>query len=177
MVNYDAQVSQIPTPYYTSTPAASHKRKIGLMLAGGLIGMNAYYLPIKKDVFIQRAFDITKNNADEKIAVLKGIAEEVADNNISTESKMILQDMGLPEDITAITNKCTELDKKVSDPTSVKSLKESFNRNFKNYKKNPASMDSTCAEAFRAIKRNKFRWGVGIGAAIGLALGLMTSRD
>ena len=39
--------------YYPSSPSASKKRKIGATIAGGLIGMNAYYLPIKKDVFVQ----------------------------------------------------------------------------------------------------------------------------
>lgn len=30
------------------------------MMAGALIGMNAYYLPVNKDLFVQRAIDITK---------------------------------------------------------------------------------------------------------------------
>jgi ElaB/YqjD/DUF883 family membrane-anchored ribosome-binding protein len=176
MVNYDAQVGQMPTPYYTSS-SGSRKRLMGLTLAGGLIGMNAYYLPVKKDTFVSRAFNITKKEADEKIAVLKSIAEEVAQNDISTESKMILQDMGVAEDVVAITNKCSALDKSVSEPARVKALKEGFSRNFNTYKRNVASMDNVCAKAFKAVKQNKFKWGVGIGSAIGLALGLIASRD
>jgi ElaB/YqjD/DUF883 family membrane-anchored ribosome-binding protein len=177
MVNYDAQVGQMPTPYYTGSSSGSRKRKIGLTLAGGLIGMNAYYLPVQKDSFVNKAFSITKKEADEKISVLKNIAEEVAQDKVSTESKMILQDMGVAEDVVAITNKCSELDKSTSDPARVKALKEDFNRNFKTYKKDVASMDNVCAKAFKAVKQNKFKWGAGIGGAIGLALGLMTSRD
>ena len=38
--------------YYQPSPSASRKRKIGATIAGGLIGMNAYYLPVKKDSFV-----------------------------------------------------------------------------------------------------------------------------
>lgn len=76
------------------------------MLAGGLIGMNAYYFPVKKDVFVQNAFDLTKAEADNQIAVLTKIAQEVDKKNVSTQSKMILQEMGLAEDVVQITNKC-----------------------------------------------------------------------
>lgn len=175
MVNYDAQVGQMPTPYYSQS--GSRKRKIGATLAGAMIGMNAYYIPVTKDSFVNKAFDITKKEADEQIATLKSIAEEVAEGKVSTESKMILQDMGLSEDVVTITNKCSALDKNVSDPDTVKSLKKDFSRNFKKYKKDAATMDNTCAKAFKAVKWNKFKWGLGIGAGVGLALSLMTSRD
>lgn len=177
MVNYDAQVGQMPIPYSTVSSSGARKRKIGLTLAGAMIGMNAYYLPVQKDSFVNRAFDVTKKEADEQISTLKSIAEEVANGNVSTESKMILQDMGLSENVSTITNKCTALDRKVSDPASVKSLKANFSRNFNSYKKNIALMDNNCAKAFKGVKQNKFKWGAGIGAGIGLALGLMTSRD
>lgn len=177
MVNYDAQVGQMPTPYYSVSPSGARKRKIGATLAGAMIGMNAYYIPIKKDTFVNRAFNITQKEAEEQINTLKSIAEEVADNKLSTESKMILQDMGLSADVTAITNKCTALDRRVSDPDSVKSIKRDFSRNFDKYKKDVSLMDNNCAKAFKAIKQNKFKWGAAIGAGIGLALSLMSSRD
>lgn len=177
MVNYEAQVNQIPTPYYTASPSGAKKRLVGLTLAGGLIGMNAYYLPVKKNAFINRAFDITKDQANNQIEKLKSIAEEVANNKVSTESKMILQDMGLTEDVVNITNKCTALDRSVSNPDAVKTLKNDFAQNFARYKKDISLMDNNCAKAFKAIKQNKFKWGAGIGAGIGLVLGLMTSRD
>ena len=177
MVDYNAQVNQIPTPYVNVSSSGSKKRKIGAAMAGALIGMNAYYVPVSKDSFVNRAFDITKKKAEQEINMLKNIAEEVAGDKVTTESKMILQDMGLAEDVVAITNKCSALDRSVTDPANVKTLKADFASNFKSYKKDVSLMDNTCAEAFRAIKRNKFKWGAGIGAAIGLALGLITSRD
>ena len=175
MVNYDARIDQMPAQCYTAT--GSNKRKIGATLAGAMVGMSAYYIPVTKDLFVNKAFNLTKNEADKQIAILKSIAEEVANRKVSTESKMILQDMGLAEDITDITNKCTALDKSVSEPTAVKSLKQNFSRNFESYKKNIALMDNICAKAFQAIKQNRLKWGIGIGAGVGLALSLMTSRD
>ena len=163
--------------YYQPSPSASRKRKIGATIAGGLIGMNAYYLPVKKDSFVQKAFDVTKDEANAQIIALTKAAKEVEANNISTESKMILQEMGLSENLQAITQKCIELDHKVSNPAEVKRLKANFDSNFKNYKKTPALMDNNCANAFKAIKRSKFWWGTGIGSAIGLALSLMASRN
>ncbi len=171
--------AQIPSnmTYYQSNPSASRKHKIGAMMAGGLIGMNAYYLPVKKDTFVQRAFDITKLNTQKQISTLAKIAKEIDENKISTESKMILQEMGLEQDIDAITKKCIELDKTITDETSVKNLKDKFIKNYDTFKKQPSLMDNTSNEAFKAVKRNKFKWGLGIGAAIGLVLGLITSRE
>lgn len=163
--------------YYPSNPSASRKRKIGATIAGGLIGMNAYYLPVKKDIFVQKAFDVTREEANAQIQALARAAQEVESKKVSPESKMILQEMGLSEDFKAITNKCIEIDKKVSDPANVKRLKNDFDTNFKSYKKTPALMDNNCATAYKAIKKNKFWWGIGIGGAIGLALSLMGSRD
>ncbi len=163
--------------YYPTSRSGQIKRAIGMTMTGGLIGMTAYYTPVKKDAFIQKAFDITKNDADEKIVALRNIAEEVEQNNVSTQSKMVLQDMGLTEDVVQITDKCSEIDKKVTDSTSVKALKDDFSRNFDSYKKNSSLMDNTCAGAFKAVKKSKFAWGVGVGAAIGLALSLLASKD
>lgn len=178
MVNYEAQINQMPAAYYSQpTPAVSKKRIFGATVAGALIGMNAYYLPVKKDVFVQRAFDITKEKANNEIITLKKIADEIANKKVSTQSKMILQEMGLNEDVVEITNKCIEIDKKVSDPAEVKNLKNDFDQNFKTYKKQVSTMDNNCAEAFKAIRRNKFKWGIGIGGAIGLTLGLLTSKN
>lgn len=38
-------------------------------------------------------------------------------------------------------------------------------------------MENTCNEAFRSVKKTKLYWGLGLGAAIGLALGLLSSRE
>ncbi len=163
--------------YYQPNPSAARKRKIGATMAGALIGMNAYYLPVSKDIFIQRAFDITKNQTQSQIATLAKIAKEVDKKAVSTESKMILQEMGLTEDVSVITQKCIELDKKITDKTAVKNLKDNFANNFDTFKKQPSLMENTCNEAFRSVKKTKLYWGLGLGAAIGLALGLLTSRE
>ena len=163
--------------YYAPNPSASKKKRLGATVAGALIGMNAYYLPIKKDTFVQRAFDITKEEANQKIRALTQAAKEVENKKVNTISKMILQEMGVPEDLQAITNKCIEIDKEVSDPTKVINLKTQFANNFANYKKTQNLMDNNCASAYKAIKRSKFWWGTGIGATIGLALGLLSSKD
>lgn len=173
MENYSTQTP----PFYPTSRSASIKNAVGMTMTGGLIGMTAYYIPVKKDAFVQQAFDITKQEADEKIVALRNIAEEVQENKVSTQSKMVLQDLGLNEDVVEITNKCSEIDKNVTDSASVKALKDDFSRNFDSYKKNSALMDNTCSSAFKAIKRNKFRWGIGIGAAIGLALSLLASKN
>ena len=159
--------------YYQPNPSAARKRKIGATMAGALIGMNAYYLPVSKDIFIQRAFDITKNQTQSQIATLAKIAKEVDKKAVSTESKMILQEMGLTEDVSVITQKCIELDKKITDKTAVKN----FANNFDTFKKQPSLMENTCNEAFRSVKKTKLYWGLGLGAAIGLALGLLSSRE
>ena len=176
-VNYEAQVNQMPVPYYYPPATSSKKRVLGMTVAGGLIGMNAYYLPVKKDVFVQRAFDMTRNEAFADISRLRDIAVEVDKGEVSTESKMILQQMGVAEDRSAITNKCIELENKVTDKTSVKTLKDNFANVFDNFKKKTHKMDALSSDAYREVRRNKFCWGLGIGAGIGLALGLMSSRD
>ena len=177
-VNYDAQVNQMPVPYYyPQSLGSSVKKLVGMTVAGGLVGMTGYYFPVQKDVFVQRAFDMTRNDVYDDISRLRDIAVEVDKGEVSTESKMILQQMGVAEDRTAITNKCIELEKKVTEKSSVKTLKDGFASVFDNAKKKTHKMDALCSDAFREVRRNKFRWGVGIGASIGLALGLIGSRN
>ena len=176
MVNYEEQINQSPY-YYSTYNVHSYKRKVGGMLAGGLLGTLAYYIPVSKDSFVQRGFDMERNEAYEQIRSLKNIAEEVEAGKVSTKSKMILQDMGLAEDVSEITNKCTELERKYSDKVSVKNIKDKFADSFERCQNKTSAMDAQASDAYKAVRRNKFKWGVGIGAAIGLALGLLTSRD
>ncbi len=176
-MDYNTQVNQIPYPYYPVTPSGSNKRKAGLMLAGGLIGMNAYYMPVKKDVFVNKAFELTQYDALQKASDLEKIAEEVEKNKLSSKSKMMLEEMGLTPSVDAISAKCKEIKAKVTDEVSVKRIKEHYAGNFEKYKKNIALTDNIASDAFKAVKRSKFWWGTGIGAGIGLALGLMSSRN
>ena len=176
MVNYEEQINQAPY-YYSTYNNHSYRRKVGGMIAGGLLGTLAYYIPVTKDSFVQRGFDMTRDEAYNQIRSLKNIAEEIEAGQVSTKSKMILQDMGLPEDVNAITVKCTELEHNVSDKASVKAIKDKFADSFERCGKKTSLMDAASSDAYRAVKQNKFKWGLGIGAAIGLALGLLTSRD
>lgn len=177
-VNYDAQVNQIPVPYYYPTSQGTSKmRVLGSTIAGGMIGMLGYYIPVTKDTFVQRGFDMKRDDNFAKIKRLKTIATEVENNCTSTESKMILRDMGVAEDVAAITDKCSELYKEVTETASVKKIKNSFITSFDSFKKETFNMDAQASDAFRAVKNNRFKWGVGIGAGIGLALGLRNSQN
>ena len=178
MINYDTQISQIPTAYYYGgmPQGSSRKKNLGMMVIGGLIGMNAYYMPVKKDVFVQRGFDMERDIANSQIATLKKIAQEVEKNKVSTESLMFLQDMGLIEDVGVISARCTSIKERITNPLSVKAIKDHYIDSFDTHGKNTHLMDALSSDAFKAVRRNKFRWGVGIGAGIGLALGLITSR-
>lgn len=176
-INYEAQINQMPYPYLQASTTYSKKRKLGMMAAGGLIGMNAYYIPVSKDVFVQRGFDMKRNENYSQIRILKNIATEVEKNNISEESKIILQEMRLNADVNEIIAKCDSLKKDVTEANSVKQIKDKFIDCFERFKNKTHLMDSTCSDAYREVRRNKFKWGLGIGAGIGLALGLMGSRD
>lgn len=177
MANYYDSAQSVPYAYQPVSPATRVRKIVGTTMMTGMVGMCAYYLPVSKDSFTQTAFDIKKNDAAEQIATLKNIAEEIDSNKLTTQSKMILNDMALAEDVNAISAKCSELEKSVTDPANVKALKNEFRNNFDSYKKNVALMDNTCAQAFKNIKWSRFRWGMGIGAAIGLASGLVSGRD
>ncbi len=177
MINYDAQISQTPTPYYYGTARSSKKKQLGMMVLGGLVGMNAYYMPVQKDVFVQRGFDMVRDKADEQIERLTKIAREVAKNKVTTESRLYLQNLGVAEDVDAISRECTAIEESVSDSASVKNIKDSLIDSFDKHGKKTYLMDDLSSDAYRAVRRNKFKWGLGIGAGIGLALGLISSRD
>jgi len=163
--------------YDTTSSGFSTKKTIGNAIIGSTIGMGAYYLPVKKNAFVEEAFDVTKKAAEKDIADLKIAAKEVKDTNISEDSKLILQRLGVSESYDAIINKCKNLFKSVNDPEKVKNLKKDFADNFKEFKKNASSMDNHAAEAMQNVKWNHFTWGIIIGACIGIGTGMFNSRD
>lgn len=164
------------SPYYTSK-GGNFRRITGLTLAGGMIGMTMFYRPVKKDEFVEMGFKIVKDKNYQQIASLQEAAKEISENKLSTNGKMLLQDLHLPEDISAITVKCAELEKKVSDKNSVKRIKTGFADTFTSCGKSTHKMDRLSSEAFKAVKRSHMWWGIGIGAGIGLALGFLSSRN
>lgn len=178
MINYEAQINQMPTPYYYSnTQVSSRKKQLGMTVLGGLIGMNAYYMPVKKDVFVQTGFDLAREKANFEIDKLKKIAQEVAKRKVSTESRIFLQNMGLTEDVNAISAQCSAIKDNVTNSASVKAIKDGFINSFDTHGKKTHLMDAVSSDAYNAVRFSHFKWGIGIGAAVGLALGLISSRD
>ena len=64
-----------------------------------------------------------------------------------------------------------------SGKLTVKALKKDFADNFTKYKKDASLMDTVAAKAMSNIKWNGFKWGMGIGAALGAAISLIATRD
>lgn len=173
MNNYDASMN-----YGGAYPAPTSKsKKAGAALMGGLLGMTCYYLPISKDVFVNEAFRVTKNNAEKDMKALEQAAGEISKNNVSGESKILLKRLGVSETIDAIADKCKTLRASITDPATVKAMKADFDSNFKSYKKQASLMDTNTAKAMSNIKWNGFKWGAAVGAVLGLALSLVLGRD
>jgi len=149
----------------------------GLTILGGLIGMTGYYLPVKKNSFVNTAFNIKRNANYEKMDSLKEAAKEIENKKLSTEGKLLLKDMGIGQNLPAITRKCQELEHEVTDKNSVKAMKDHFADVFEKCGKETHKMDSACADAYKAVRNSHFRWGMGIGAGIGLAIGLLSLKD
>ena len=57
----------------------------------GVVGMNAYFLPVTKDRFVRNAYNIHKEIAEDKIELLNKSAEELSKNKLSSESKIFLK--------------------------------------------------------------------------------------
>lgn len=165
------------TNYDTTSSGFSTKKIFGNAIIGSTIGMAAYYLPVKKNAFVEEAFDVTRKAAEKDIFDLKQAAKEVKDSNISEDSKLILQRLSVSESYDAIINKCKNLFNSVNDPDKVKNIKKDFADGFKEFKKNASSMDKNTAQAMNNVKWNHFTWGMIIGACIGIGTGMFNSRD
>ena len=163
---------------YLQHPTVSEKSKrIGATLLGGMLGMACYYLPVSKDTFVNEAFRVTKRNAEKDIQALSTAAEEFSKHKLTNESKILLHRLNVTESFEAIKEKCKALTESVTDSDRVKALKKDFADNFKRYKKDASLMDSVTAKAMSNIKWNGFKWGMGIGAALGAALSMLTAKD
>lgn len=174
MVNYDASLNY----YNSSNSKPSDKSKmLGAALLGGLLGTTCYYLPVSKDTFVNVAYGVKKNNVENDIKALTQAADEISKNKITNESKILLNRLGLNELIDEISNKCRELKEGITDADTVKSMKKDFADNFKKYKKDASLMDTVTSKAMSTIKWNGFKWGMGIGAVLGLALSLVLGRN
>ena len=170
-MNYDASMN------YGTSPVSTRSKRIGATLLGGMLGMTCYYLPISKDTFVNTAFSVTRKNAENDIKILTQAAEEIHKKKLSDENKIFIRRLGVAETLDDIGQKCKDLRESVTDPTTVKALKKDFADNFTKYKKDASLMDTVAAKAMSNIKWNGFKWGMGIGAALGAAISLIATKD
>jgi len=156
-------------------PDRSKAMVSGIM--AGTVGMSAYFLPVTKDRFVRSAFCIQKELTEDKIDKFTETANQIAKKNLKIENKMFLKGEGVSEDIDAISRKCIDLKKIITDNDSVQNIKKVFADNFASYKKSEASMGNIASNAFKRIRWTNFGWGAGIGFIIGAALGAAASKS
>ena len=144
-------------------PSKDRSKSLGTGAVLGMVGMNAYFLPVTKDRFVRNAFDITRELTEDKIDLLNESAIQIANKKLRPENKIFLSQLGVSENIDAINDKCLELKKSITDSDIVKNMKKSFEDNFKTFKKSEASMDIVASKAFSKIRLTNFTWGTVIG--------------
>ena len=146
-------------------------KSIGAGACLGLIGMNAYFLPVTKDRFVRTAFNIVKEDTEDKLEFFKNSAIQVMDKKVKPENKLFLLQQGVAEDVEAINAKCVELKKSITDKDIVSVLKKGLEDNFKSFKKSEALMDNVASDAFKRIRWSNFTWGAAIGFILGCGIG------
>lgn len=145
-------------------------KAIGAGAVLGMVGMNAYFLPVTKDRFVRTAFNIIKEDTQDTLDILNESAVQIADKNLKPKNKLFLAQLGLDEKIDVINAKCIDLKNSITDKVSVKNTKQFFENNFKDFKKSEALMDDIASRAFSRIKWTNFTWGTVIGFILGAVL-------
>lgn len=158
-------------------PSQNKSKAIGAGAVLGLVGMNAYFLPVTKDRFVRTAFAVTKEMAEDKIDLLNESAIQITNKKLHPENKIFLSQLGISENLDEINAKCVELKNSITDSTIVKNLKQSFEDNFKTFKKSEASMDNVASKAFSRIRWTNFGWGAAIGFILGSVLASASSQS
>lgn len=154
-----------------NVPSQQNKSKaIGAGTALGVIGMSAYHLPVTKNRFVRTAYNVQKGLTEDIIERLNDSADEVAKNKVTPETKVFLNEHGVAETLDAISNKCIELKKSITDKNAVKTLKEYFANNFKDFKKSEELADVISSKALSRIRWTNLGWGAFIGFILGNAL-------
>ncbi len=161
---------------YSSNNSNNNGKVLGTGVAAGVVGMSAYYLPVTKDRFVREAYNIVKEDTEDQLKVFNEVAAAKLSGRIKTEHKLLLSQYGIPDDLTAINNKISDLRKNILDNNVVKNIKQGFADNFKDYRTSEALMDVTASKAFRNIKWRSFAWGTGIGFVLGCVLGSRPSN-
>jgi N12 class adenine-specific DNA methylase len=144
-----------------------------LILGGGLIGMAWYYKPVSGKAFVEYAFEQTQSDVQEQLANLKKARRELLVRCLTSDSAAFLDSRAIAHDQAAIRTHCANIVTRITDPAQVQALKTNFRTRFATIRRSPHLRDNIEAAAFKAIKQNNMKWGVGIGAVIGLTLGLL----
>ena len=90
-----------------NTPSNSTSMAAGTVL--GLVGMNAYFLPVTKERYIKSAFAVHRNITNSNISRLDEAAISLSKKRLKTEQKLFLSQMSVPEDMNAIKVKIKQL--------------------------------------------------------------------
>lgn len=151
-----------------NTPSNSTSMAAGTVL--GLVGMNAYFLPVTKERYIKSAFAVHKNITNSNISKLDEAAISLAKKRLKTEQKLFLSQMSVPEDMNAIKVKIKQLINSVTDSIEVKNTKQLFATTFKNVKKSEALRDNVSSRAFKRVRWTNLGWGAFIGFVLGNVL-------
>lgn len=138
----------------------------------GLVGMTAYYLPIRKDRFVRNSYEIVKHNAKLDIENLNDAAMAINNRKLKSEHKLFLSQMGVAENIDAINSKVADLQKILTDTDTVKNLKQGFLDNFESFKASESLLDPISTKALQKIRWTNFAWGAFIGFVLGSVLSL-----
>lgn len=142
----------------------------------GMAGMCAYYLPVTKDRFVRTAFDVVKNDAEDKIDMLNQAALAKSRDNLKPEQKVFLSQLGVAEDVGAINNKIANLKHSITDSVAVKNLKQGFADSFADCKKSEVLRDAISSKAFSKIHWTNFTWGAVIGFVLGNVLATYANK-
>lgn len=137
----------------------------------GMAGMSAYYLPVTKGRFVRTAFNLVKEDVEDKVELLNKAAVEITEKKLKPENKLFLSQLGIADTVDAINAKCIELTKSITDKDAVKAMKKEFDDNFKTFKKSEALMDNISSQAFSKIRWSNFGWGAVIGFVLGSVFG------
>ncbi|MDR1168870.1 MAG: hypothetical protein LBK53_08310 [Heliobacteriaceae bacterium] len=173
-------MQNIPPNLYvpgTNKAAGSKKSTLGLTMAGGLLGMLYCHKPVTRGEFINTAFDETCRDIQAQMSALKKARRELTIFRLSSDSSAFLDSYGIAHDSDAISARCSEITRSITEPGEVQNLKNNFRARFDTVKRNVNTRTNIESRAFKAIKQSNFWWGSGIGAAILLAVGLINSRN
>ena len=145
---------------------------LGTGTVGAVAGMSAYYLPVRKDRFVRNAYDIMKEQSEEKILKFNEAALNLSGGGrLKPEQRLFLSQEGVTGTFDAVNTKVNDLKRIIIDSDYIKTVKEDLANNFANFKKSEALRDFVASKAFQKIRWTNFAWGAGIGFVLASVLG------